>query len=272
MKKFLFVVFLVQSITYDSSAQYDSTLKVQTYVGILSTLTYAKENVSTDASVRAGASLTWSIDKRLRWSSFAVLDFSKSSVFSAQGHYLTYQPAKHWEIAVGHMATPSTEQRGFPVSGSGHFETWVHTQIPGATPGIKVRKTWNDQCSSEIGIAKRGTTVEYHGLLQYGKAKLTGYVTKKTYGAAFSVKSDRFTTLSILNEKFVGNTIIYSILKKQQVFVWTSGGVEHQKRGKIVRAIGGLFKSFSYKSWSGLTAIGYDVKEKAFNCYLFVHL
>lgn len=269
MKKFLLVVvFFVHSSAF---AQIDSTLKVQTYVGILSTLSYTQNVVTTDASLRVGASLNWNISKKTRWNSFAVLDASKSSAFSAQGHYLTYQPKKRWEIALGHMATPSTEQRGFPVSAGGHFETWVHTQIPGATPGIKVRKTWNDQFSSEVGVAKRGSVIEYHGLVQYGKAKLTGYITKDTYGTAFSFRSDHFTTLTTFNEEFIGNTIICSIFPKEKIFIWSSGGTEHRKKGKVVRAIGGFFKSFSYKSWSGLTALGYDAIDKTFNVYLFIH-
>ncbi len=272
MKKGLIVCSVMLCFMHTSIAQQDSILG-STYVGVLNGIAY---NVSTttptpSSSLRAGGNLTWKLNNKVAIRSFGVIDISTTQVFTVQGYYLTYKPFKRWEISTGHMATLSTEHRGLPASSNGHFETWTQALIPGATIGVKSKYSISNDITIGTGIAIRKGKVEYHGLFQNKKLKLTGYLSGKQKGMALGYSGEKLYSIVVFNESKLGNTSVITLVPKLSLKYWSDIGIDHTTR-KLVRCEGGLLKQFKAKKFDGLFALGYDAKISSITAYLFIYL
>jgi hypothetical protein len=259
-------------ITKDSSIMID-----RIYAGSLSGTVFHTDSLYTTGftGVRVGAMATYKPASWISFSSWAMVQVDGGSdPWSLQQFYMTIQPTQKLSIAVGSMASIPTEMRPHPVSGSGQFETWSQSQIPGKGLGIKAKYQFTKDFELASGVVLRSTMPEYSARLIYKKFQLSGWYSTldSTSGIAASLKHGRmFSTFVYKPDQTIADMLVVKISKKYDISLYSDMGYDFQKK-ELVRGEWGVMKTFDSEWIDGLFGLGWDQKNKGINGYLYVHL
>lgn len=256
----------------------DRTLVIdRIYAGVLSGTMFSTDSLyaSGFTGVRFGAMGTYRPAKWVSFSSWAMVQIDGGAhPWSLQQFYMTVNPIQKLTLQVGSMSTLPTEQRPHPVSGSGQFETWSHSQIPGGSLAVKVKYQFTKDFELASGIALRKNLPEYSARVTYKKVQLSGWYSQcdTTYGSALTLDFSRvYSTLVWKQKQVIADILVVTLSKKQGIKLYSDMGYDFVKKD-LVRGEWGLLKTFDSKWIDGLFGLGYRHEAKSVVAYLFVHL
>lgn len=274
MKKVYIFSICCIALCYISKAQsIDSTLDTKLYGGILNRNEYKNGSTSAmSANFHIGGLATWQLSNKLSYTGFGAVQLApKSGGFAVQVHFLEYKPNTKWKIAVGHIPTPTTEQRPHPVSSGGQFETWTQALIPGAAVGVKAHRTLSKNHSLGAGFVMRNNAPEYHGSIELNKLRVAGFYSATIYGGAVTYDAGRIYTIGVYKNGVVGNTTVLKLVQKLNIKSFWDVGYDHQRKS-LQRLEFGIMKTFNAKQFSGLFSIAYDERIQSVTGYLFLYI
>lgn len=282
MKK-LFALFILVSISILSFAQItdikvsDEVTIDRVYAGSLSGTMFHADSLYTTGftGVRFGAMGTYKPASWISFGSWALVQVDGGSdAWSLQQYWMTLQPTSKLSFTFGSMASIPTEMRPHPVSGSGQFETWSQSQIPGGGLGIKTKYQFTKEFELASGVVLREDKPEYSARLTYKKFQLTGWYSTidSTSGIAASLTHGRvFSTLVYSPDQTIADVLVITLSKKQGIKLYSDMGYSFVEKD-LVRGEWGLMKTFDSKWIDGLFGLGYRHEAKSVAGYLFVHL
>lgn len=245
------------------------------YAGILSGTKFSIDSVySTNlANVRLGSQVTYKMNKVLSVSTWAIYQIDEKP-FSATSFAVRIDPIKNWNVQIGKIATLATEQRPFPVTNSGQFETWTQAQAPNGAIGVKTSYAFSKNVMFGTGVFERQQQPEYQADLSIKSFRIAGIYTK--YADQFAVVSslslDRFYTIIVWKQNEVlANTSCVTLGHDKDIQIYSDQGIDLQEN-KYVRGEIGILKLFNSQWIKGKIGLGYNLKTRTVNGYLFVHL
>jgi len=264
----------------------DSTLKVGIYAGILSGVKFTTDSLHSEgfSGIRFGGDISYSPAKWVTFNTWGIVQIDANCpTWSLQQFYVTLRPVKGLNVSAGYMATLVTEQRPYPVSGNGQFETWSESQIPGAAMNIKLKYQVSKDFQLATGIALRQELPEYSGRITYKGIQLSAWYAQwdKEMGSALTISSGRVYTalvykqndaISGITQKTIADICTVTINKKHSLSVYNDIGFCLEKDHPLARGEAGLLKGFSSPWINGLIGLGWDYKNKWIVGYLYIHL
>jgi hypothetical protein len=181
------------------------------------------------------------------------------------------------------MATIPTEQRPYPVSGNGQFETYTEAQIPGGSANVKVKYQFTPDFQLASGIALRKGLPEYSGRITYKGIQLSGWYAEwsKEIGSALTVSQGPVYTVLVykqdesvpgVTQQTVANIFTLTLSKKIELSFYNDLGFKLHQDHPLDRGETGLLKGFSSKYLNGLIGLGYDYHKRWIVGYLYIHL
>lgn len=284
MKKLMIIVAIIgwagASFAQIENIQLSKTVTVdKLYAGMLSGVNFSVDSlhVKTFAGVRLGALVTWRPSKYIAVSSMGVhqLEAGSSSWTTAFFH-ITVNPIEALTISIGNMGTLATEQRPYPASAGGQFETFTEAQIPGAALCAKASlMVVKDKLSIGAAIAERNGKAEYQLNVSWPKKfTVSAFYDdwNKEFGTAVSANFWRISEVFVWRQgNVVSNLFQLHLGRDRDWNLYSDTGYDLAK-GKLVRGEWGILKEFSSKHAKGLIGPGYCHEDRSVYCYLFVHL
>ena len=248
-----------------------------TYAGILGGPVQSVENESltTPTTLRVGGMIQW---KPNSWSSLYGLGAVEAnqtgtiSPFSLLG--VTLSPIKSVTITLGKIATPMTKLRPLPITGSGQFESWTVSQIPGSAIGGSITGSFSKEYSLSAGSFVRGSDVSVEAGLGIPYTQIAGYymANSRKFGGAINCNYKLLsTTLMYNSEKNAGMFDAVKISQKHNLFLYSDIGFSINN-WNMVRGEWGVFKTFSVQYLSSILGVGYSKEIKSVKGYVFIHL
>ncbi|MFZ2205622.1 MAG: hypothetical protein WAV23_03450 [Minisyncoccia bacterium] len=260
-------------VVYNDSINHTSAT---TYLGVLGGPKLSTENSKAlgFVTLRAGGMVTWKPNKFFLLTGLGAGEIDQTGTvtpFSLIG--AKFSPCKTVFITVGKIATPMTELRPIPTSGSGQFEPWTKAQILGSAMGGKV--TLNAKNFSLIaGEFWRSNDASTEFGIKIPNAQIAGYymAQSKTFGGALNLSYKFFSTVVVFNNKQNAGVLdILEIPKTHGLSVYSDVGF-NSNNWKLIRGEWGIFKSFSIEHLGALLGIGYSQESKSIKGYVFLHL
>ncbi len=284
MKK-LFVLFVMLSISICSFAQI-TDIKVsdevkidRIYAGSLSGTMFHSDSLYTTGftGVRFGAMATYKPASWLSFGSWALVQVDGGSdPWSLQQYWMTLNPTSKLSLTMGSMASIPTEMRPHPVSGSGQFETWSQSQIPGGGLGIKAKYQFTKDFELASGVVFRGDNPEYSARITYKTFQVSGWYSTcdsiSASGVAVSLTHGRvFSTFVYKPDHTIADVLVIKLSKKHDISIYSDMGYSFVDK-ELVRGEWGFLKSFDSQWIDGLFGLGYRYEAKSIAAYLYVHL
>ncbi|WP_350284765.1 hypothetical protein [uncultured Croceitalea sp.] len=141
------------------------------YAGLLTHTDLSNRNTafSDRSSIQLGTRATmWLIPETLRIRSFVAFKLSEGEpIQSIKSYEAIFVPYKKMKIALGVMATPTTELRPNPTTWQSQVETNAESNILGGKPGVKVNYNFNTDFKLTYGVHDHGGTVTQHLKIVY---------------------------------------------------------------------------------------------------------
>ncbi len=282
MKKILFIFALMFISSNVSFAQIENikvseTVTVnQIYAGILSWSAFSIDSLHYNyaAEVRVGGAVTWRPSNWFAVKSMAMFQAeinNKSRVMNQVT--VIINPVKALTISFGNTGTLVTEQRPYPVTGAGQFETWTQAQIPGmalcAKASWQISKDW----SIGAGIAERNEHAEYQANIRFKKVTVSAFYDEwnQKFGTVFTADIWRFSETFVYKQDVVANTLIFQAGPKKDWCLYVDLGYDLAS-SKLVRGEVGVLKDFSLGFLKGLVGPGYCYEDRSVHFYTYLHL
>ncbi len=183
-------------------------------------------------------------------------------------------PCKAITITMGKIASPMTELRPLPTTGSGQFEPWTLAQIPGSALGGKITFSPSKNFSIVGGEFYRGTNASTEIGMSFAHIHIAGYYIYQTkiYGGSIQLSSKYFSTTVMYNDKqTVGMLNVLEIPKAHGLSLYSDIGFNANNQ-KMIRGEWGLFSTFSTGRIHSLVGAGYCEELNAVKGYVFIHI
>ncbi len=249
------------------------------YAGMLSGVNFSVDSLHADAfaGVRLGSSVSWKPSKYISVSAMGMYQLETNNAsWTKELFWVTVNPLENLTFSFGQMGTLVTEQRPYPVSAGGQFETFTEAQIPGAALCAKVN--WlaiKDKLSVGAGIAERNGKPEYQISISWPK-KLTVSAFydewNKKFGTVVNAEFWRISEIFVWRQDNVISNLFQLHLGSDRSWnLYSDTGYDLAKK-KLVRGEWGILKEFSGGYIKGLIGPGYCYEDRSIHCYLFIHL
>lgn len=284
MKKLIIVLFFsfVGISTYaqleNIKISNDSSIIInKVYAGMISGSLFSVDSLHADkfVNIRFGVLATWQMNKYVAFKSMCMFDTDlNKNTWGLQQFYVELTPSKKHSLQFGNMATLSTEQRPYPITGNGQFETWTESQIPGQALGVKYTYKPNTNWLIGGGVAMRDKQPEYHGKLKVKNFTLSGYyrISEDNSGLALTYAGKKiYNTCVWKNEEVISNIFVWELSSSKNISFYADIGYDFVQED-FIRGEVGLLKTFASKYSKGLFGLGYQYEMNTINAYLFIHL
>ncbi len=282
MKKVILSI-LVIAITWTLSfGQYvfNDSIRNITITGYAGVLTSPKISVitkkpSATVTVRLGGSVEW---RPKQWLSLYGLGAGEidetGSVEPFAVIAVKLKPHKKVLISLGKIASPMTELRPLPTTGSGQFETWTQAQIPGSGFGGKLTYSPTSKISLVTGGIWRGSYATIEAGISVPYTKVAGYyqLDNHSFGAALTFGYKIFTTALMYNHRKNAGAMQTLEIPKAKGFSLYSDIGFNTNDGSMLRGEWGCYIPVKVKFINGLFGLGYDHMTKTVNSYVFIYL
>jgi hypothetical protein len=264
----------------------DSSEVIRVYGGMLSGITCKTETGKFGGftGIRLGGDGSWDFAKWGSVKAFGGIQINPGDTAVPLDHfegiYAVVKPFKNLSIFAGRMATLPTEQRPYPLTGAGQFETWTEGQIPGGCENIKLEYQVTKSFQLAAGLAKRNNVLEYSGRVIFKAAQLSGWYSEKEIGSALTISKGRLYTVLVykqvevapnLKEQVAANILTLTINKKHGISFYNDLGFHLEKDHPLSRGECGLLKDLGAY---GLVGLGWDYQpgHQWIVGYLYFHL
>ncbi|MEO0572507.1 MAG: hypothetical protein AAF039_12440 [Bacteroidota bacterium] len=277
-RKWVLSLFIL--ITIDSTAQLKNipiggNLNIdRLYVGLLAntSLLQGGTNNSSNSSFQLGLRASvWLIPKMIRVRSFGALKFNENRTTNyIKSYEAIFSLLRDMEIAVGVMATPTTELRPNPITWESQVETNAERKIPGGKPGIKISYRLNENLKIAYGIHNQDNSLVQHFKIQYKAFALSSFFKD---GKFFLAAKWRYKNNDFIMTRYDGNTALsVSIRISSRYRLYLDMGYD-DRLGKFVFGEWGLRRHFpNDKLLTGFFSISYNKNLNQLLGGLFIHI
>ncbi|HEY1041388.1 MAG TPA: hypothetical protein VGE63_01545 [Candidatus Paceibacterota bacterium] len=257
----------------ENVATKDSNLVISNiYAGLLAWTGYKLDTFSlpSAATVRVGSVLTWKTSQKLSIEVMGVYEAGAGKPLVIAAGWMRYRPAKNWKVMAGYIPTPISEQRPFPLSPGGQFETWTMSQIPGGALGFKNTLILG-KATLVSGIVRRSAGFEYQLAGSYGPLTTGLYYQpdSKSMGFATTLTTSKVYSLLVIKPTLIGNTSVLKVAKNLKIY--NDCGFDLKEK-KFLREVFGIFRPFTSKTFKGLLSFSYSVTDNSLISCLFIHI
>ena len=280
MKKILFLISLLVTLCAHAQIKFTDSIRhftASVYAGTLGgpsiSLDHAK--IGGFITLRAGGDIAWNPIPNIRFMMLGAGEINEKGVITpfalAEAKFFMFK--QHLAITVGKIATPMTEIRPLPTTGSGQFESWSEARIPGSAVGGKISYSFQKASITAGGFWRlNDASVELGFKVKH--FQIGGYylIRSQVFGTACRVSYDRLTEVLAYNYKgAIASLTVVKISKKHSISVYSDVGIGTDV-WKLSRGEWGILKGFSIKSLQILTGVGYAQEIKSFKAYCYIHL
>lgn len=284
MKKLAVILFLLSG-TMIANAQIED-VKIsktvtanQIYAGILSWTSASIDSlhVAGYSNFRLGGAVTWRPYKGIAVKSMAMMEVGTGNNSWAMNQFsLIINPWEKLKITVGNQGTLVTEQRPYPVTAGGQFETKTESWVPGSAPSAKASLAISKNFSTGAAIAYRNNQPEYQAMVGFKSFKLSGLYRGRDqkFGAFLTMKFWRIYDIMVWRQNEVAGNFFQISLGRNNDFCFVSDtGFDLSKdKFEMVRGEWGLLKTFQAPYVAGLIGPSYCYETRSVNVYLHLHL
>jgi len=282
--KSLIAIIVLLTISFSSFSQIEN-LKLtkdvtinKLYTGIIGGTKFSTDSLYASGFVnfRVGAEGTYQPVKWFAFNTFGAVHMQPDTIFSLQGASFKFIFSKKFNMEFGSMSTIPTQQRPHPATPGSQFETGSEGTAPGGAINIKAKYEFNEDFRVGTGVALRKDKPEYSGMVHYKSLTLSGWYSEynQKFGSALTVDVDSllYSILVFRQDQTIAN---FSSLKfgKNRTLALYSDVIYDFNKKEVTRGEWGLLKFFqSDRFWiGGLYGLGYDLKTKTVNAYIFIH-
>ena len=243
------------------------------YVGLLANTNFPERSSTySPSSFRSGARVsTWLIPKTLKVRSFGALILNEGR----QAKYLKSYEAifsitKSADIAMGVMATPTTELRPNPITWQSQVETQAESRIPGGKPGFKINYRFDENLKVTYGLHKHDNRAFQHFKLSYKKFTASTFLKDDKVFLAAKWNYKNSDLLLVKHDDYTAFSAIIPISTHYKFYL----DMEYE----------GLFRRLTFGEWGfrrhfkgnrllrGFFSINYNQNMKQLRGGLFIHI
>ncbi len=244
------------------------------YVGLLANTDFIekKSDQGSNSSFQSGVRASiWLIPRTLLVRSFFALRLNENQETNYIKSYETiFSPSQDLQIAIGVMATPTTELRPNPITWQSQVETHAESKIPGGKPGMKVRYRFNKNLKMAYGIHNHDNQAVQHFNIVFKKITASSFL--KDRKLFFAIRG-QYKNSNFVMTHDENNTALSAIVQISVHYKLYSDMEYNYALRKLNVWELGLRKHFQdNKSLRGFLSISYNNTLKQFRGGLFIHI
>jgi hypothetical protein len=273
---FLFISMCVSAQITNIYGPDSSFVLKRLYAGMIQATNFSVDSLSVNnwTGFRAGANVTYSINKTFGLNAFFAMDQNSDGVSGTVNSFVfeTRLGKKFlWVNGLGPQVS-AWFHRPPPVSFTGHFEPWTKAQLPGGALSSRFEIGVTNKVVGSI--ARKNNQAEFHLGFNYKQKFLTSVwinQNQDSWGGAITLNLKKISTTAFLDQNHLGYFAWITLPKDWGVYL--DIGFEYTEK-EIPRGEFGVLKSYKIKNYKlgGIIGGGYSYEQRAVRGYLTIAL